>query len=143
VEDEDDETDDCIELAPANPTEYPQPSDVPDWGQTPVTGGKCDWSGSVQDLVQFVDIAIDSGSDSFTINIFELLHVGPANRISMDGAAIQAYAVQVTGFSTSNTPSSPGASSSKNFINFDVPQNPLASNSNTRTQERSAEPNLR
>jgi hypothetical protein len=110
-------------MYPDSPTQWPSPSDVPTWGQsgTP-TGGQCDWSGSVTVLSNVFTVAIASGSSSFTASVFDLLHIGPAYRISVDGATMQAYSVSVTSWSTST-----GASSSKNFVDFDVPQNPLPS----------------
>jgi hypothetical protein len=58
--------------------------------------------------------------------VFGTLEIGPSYGISVSGIAIQAYAVQVLSWTTTNTPSSTGASSDTNFIDFDIPTNPLA-----------------
>ncbi|RFU25830.1 hypothetical protein B7463_g10508, partial [Scytalidium lignicola] len=124
--DEEMEEQDCATPYPATPTGYPSSGDLPPWGQGPggVTGGTCQWSGTLQQYTNTFPIAVPSGQTSFNAELFDLLGFGSTG-YTLDGAAMQIYSVSTTGWTISFTPSNPSVSSNIGYIDFDVPTNPL------------------
>jgi hypothetical protein len=127
AEDEEEDESDCGIPFPVSPTSYPSPSDIPTWGQSPPqTGGTCQWSGTIDDYTNTFAIAIASGQTSFTADLYQLLDLGSYS-YTFDGATVQAYSVSATGWTVSFSPSSPSVSSTEDFVDFDIPTNPLPS----------------
>ncbi|KAF9885051.1 hypothetical protein FE257_000782 [Aspergillus nanangensis] len=129
-EDDDENEDDCGIPFAMSLDDWPSSSDVPSWGQQPGdTGGTCRWASTIQTYEKTWTISIPSGQTSVNIDLFNLLGFGTYG-YTLDGATMQAYSVSATGWSVSMSPTSSNPSSSKTFIDFDIPTNPLPTSIN-------------